>query len=355
MKLFIPGPVDVRQEVLDQLSKPIISHRSQGISTLQTSIEKNLKLLMNTQNSIVVSSSSGTGAMEMALRSLTLKKALILSNGAFGDRFYEIALHNQIPADLLRFDDGKPIDIPTFEAKLQENAYDTITITHNETSTSVMNNLEALSQVYKSHPELLVILDTVSSLGGVTLNIDAYDIDVCVSASQKAIGLPPGLSFVSLSPKAIQRLQKIGHRGYYLDLKRVYDLHVSKQQYPSTPTISLMYALDYQLNYMIHVEGLQNRFNRHLELAHYTRTWAKKYFKLLALDGYQSHTVTAIIKPDHLDNDYLKSELKKRGYVFSDGYGQLKGTSFRVAHMADRSLEELKDYLKAIETIWQLS
>lgn len=355
MKLFIPGPVDVRQDVLDQLSKPIISHRSQLISNLQTSIEANLKLIMETKNSIVISSSSGTGAMEMALRSLTLKRALILSNGAFGDRFYEISTHNQIPADLLRFDDGKPIDIVTFEAKLKENSYDTITITHNETSTSIMNNLEELSQVYKKYPDILVILDTVSSLGGVSIKVDHYDIDVCVSASQKAIGLPPGLSFVSLSQKAINRLHQIGHRGYYLDLKRVYDLHVSKHQYPSTPTVSLMYALDYQLNYIIHKEGLQNRFNRHLELANYTREWAKKHFKLFALDGYQSQTVTAIIKPDHLDNDYLKNELKKLGYVFSDGYGVLKGTSFRVAHMADRSFEELKDYLKAIETIWQLS
>jgi aspartate aminotransferase-like enzyme len=187
MKLFIPGPVDVRQDVLDQLSKPIISHRSQLISNLQTSIETNLKLIMETKNSIVISSSSGTGAMEMALRSLTLKRALILSNGAFGDRFYEIATHNQIPAELLRFDDGQPIDIVTFEAKLNENLYDTITITHNETSTSIMNNLEELSQVYKKYPDILVILDTVSSLGGVSIKVDHYDIDVCVSASQKAI------------------------------------------------------------------------------------------------------------------------------------------------------------------------
>ena len=355
MKLFIPGPVDVREDVLEQLSKPLISHRGKEISTLQNNIISKLKIVMGTKNDIVISSSSGTGSMEMALRSLTLKKALVISNGSFGDRFYEIAKYNHIDADLHRFFDGEAINAEILDKLLETNQYDTITITHNETSTSVMNNLEQLSIIWKKHPEIIVILDTVSSLGGVKIDVDHYHIDACVSASQKALGLPPGLSFISLSQKAVQRMEQVGYKGYYLDLKRVYEVAQSKSQYPSTPTISLMYALDYQLDFILNKEGLENRFDRHLELATYTRNWGRKYFELLVADGYQSNTVTTIRNIHHYDMTYLKEELKKSGYLFSDGYGKLKSETFRIAHMADRSLAELKAYLTRIEEIWQLS
>ncbi len=355
MKLFIPGPVDVREDILKQLSKPLISHRGKEISSLQNNITAKLKIVMGTENDIIISSSSGTGSMEMALRSLTLKKALIISNGSFGDRFYEIAKYNHIDADLHRFFDGEAINSEILDKLLETDQYDTITVTHNETSTSVMNNLEQLSAVWKKYPKILVILDTVSSLGGVKIDVDHYNIDACVSASQKALGLPPGISFISLSQKAIQRMEQVGYKGYYLDLKRVYEMAQSKNQYPSTPTISLMFALDYQLDYILNEEGLENRFNRHLELAKYTRNWGKKYFELLVKDGFQSHTVTTIKNIHNYDMSYLKEELKKSGYLFSEGYGKLKSETFRIAHMADRTLTELKEYLARIEEIWQLS
>lgn len=355
MKLFIPGPVDVRADVLQVMSKQMMSHRSEDISILQNSITSKLKRVMGTSNDIVISSSSGTGSMEMALKSLTLKKALVISNGAFGDRFYEIAKFNQIDADYHRFEDGKAIDRDILESLLETQQYDTLTITHNETSTGVMNNLDELDVVLKKFPDVLVILDTVSSLGGTNIQIDQYHIDVCVSASQKALGLPPGLSFISLSKKAIKRLENVPSRGYYLNLKRVYDLAKKKSQYPSTPTISIMYALNYQLDYIIEKEGLNHRYQRHLELAQFTRAWAKKHFDLLVEEGYQSNTVTTVINCHQYDMIHLKNELKKSGYIFSEGYGKLKSHTFRIAHMADRTLDELKEYLKRIEEIWQLS
>jgi len=354
MKLFIPGPVDVRAEVLEQLSSPLISHRGDEISKLQMSIISKLKQIMKTENDIVISSSSGTGSMEMALRSLTLNRALIISNGAFGDRFYEIAKYNHIDADLHRFNDGSPVDSNILESLLKTNLYDTLTITHNETSTSVMNNLNELSHIWKQFPELVVILDTVSSLGGTQIDVDIHGIDACVSASQKALGLPPGLSFISLSQKAINRMNQIGYKGYYLDLKRVFEMSKLKNQYPSTPTISIMYALDYQLNYILNIEGLENRYHRHLELASYVRNWATKHFELLVEDGYRSNTVTTIKNVKHLDMAFLKKELANKGYLFSNGYGKLKSETFRIAHMGDRTIEELKKYLNLIEEIWQL-
>ncbi|HBD73998.1 MAG TPA: aminotransferase [Acholeplasmataceae bacterium] len=355
MKLFIPGPVDVRADVLQVMSKQMMSHRSEDISILQNSITSKLKRVMGTSNDIVISSSSGTGSMEMALKSLTLKKALVISNGAFGDRFFEIAKFNQIDADYHRFEDGKAIDPDILESLLKTHQYDTLTITHNETSTGVMNDLNELDVVLKKFPDVLVILDTVSSLGGTSIQIDQYHIDVCVSASQKALGLPPGLSFISLSKEAIKRLEDVPSRGYYLNLKRVYDLAQKKNQYPSTPTISIMYALDYQLDYIIEKEGLINRYQRHLELAKFTRAWAKKHFDLLVEEGYQSNTLTTVINCHNYNMTYLKDELKKSGYIFSEGYGKLKSHTFRIAHMGDRTLDELKEYLKRIEEIWQLS
>ncbi len=351
MKLFIPGPVDVRQEVLDAMRQPQMSHRSKDISLLQARIEENLQKLFFTKNTVLLSSSSGTGAMEMVLRSLTVKKAAVFSCGAFGDRFHEIALYNGIDADYYRFEDGKPIDMNVFEEALKKGVYDTITITHNETSTGVMNDLKALSRIYKKYPEVMVIVDTVSSFGGVKISVDDLQIDACVASTQKALGVPPGLAVMSVSDKAIKRFNEIGYRGFYLDLKRVYERHVKSHQYPSTPNTAVMHALDCQLHYIVHVEGIENRFKRHQELANYTRDWVEKHFDCFAEAGYRSDTITSVKNTKGLDLDKVKQALKEKGYVFSQGYGKHKQTAFRIPHMADRTLDELKAYLKEIESL----
>ncbi len=351
MKLFIPGPVDVRPEVLDALRHEQISHRSKDISILQARIESNLQKIWYTKNAVLLSSSSGTGAMEMALRSLTKKKAAVFSCGAFGDRFYEIATYNALDVDFYRFDDGKPIDLNVFEEVLNKGIYDTITVTHNETSTGVMNDLDSLSKIWGKHPEVVVIVDAVSSFAGVKIPVDDLKIDVCVASSQKALGLPPGLAVLSASDKAVKRMNEIGYRGYYLDLKRVYEKHIQSHQYPTTPNTALMHALDVQLDYIVNVEGIENRFKRHKELAEYTRDWVNKHFECFAEEGYRSDTVTSVINSKGLDLDDVKATLKAKGYIFSQGYGKYKQRAFRIPHMADRTLDDLKAYLKEIESL----
>jgi len=355
MKLFIPGPVDVRDDVLKAMATPMIGHRTKDISLLQQNIESYLQVIMFTKNTVLLSTSSGTGAMEMAVRGLSKKKLAVFSIGAFGDRFYEIARDNGMSCDRFGCEYGHPIDSQVFEETLKKGLHDTITITHNETSTGVMNDLETLSTIWKKYPEVVVIVDAVSSLGGVKIEVDKLGIDVLVSASQKALGLPPGLAVLSVSQKAINRMKEVPHQGHYLSLNHVYEKHIKNFQYPTTPNISLMQALYVQLKYIIEVEGLENRFKRHLALASETRAWAKKHFSLFAKEGYESETVTTILNTKQLDTKMLAEKLFEKGYVFADGYGSYKGKTFRIGHMGDRTMETLKQYLLEIERLWQKS
>ena len=353
MKLFIPGPVDVSKDSLEALTHPQISHRSQTVTNLQYSIETYLQKMFLTNSRILLSTSSGTGGMEMAIRSLTKKKVAVFSVGAFGDRFYEIAIHNNIEANLFKSEEGMPIDHALFEETLKSGLYDTITITHNETSTGVMNDIESLSKMYKKYPDIIVILDTVSSFGGIEIPLDKWGIDCCITATQKALALPPGLSIISVSDKAYIRMKDVGHKGYYLDLKRVYEMHIKNGQYPSTPNTALMHALAYKLKEITEVEGIDVRYERHRMLAEYTRNWALKNFSLFAHNNHLSQTVTAVRYPHTLDISKLKSHLKDKGYVFSTGYGELSSYTFRIAHMGDLTLDDLKMYLKEITTYVQ--
>jgi aspartate aminotransferase-like enzyme len=348
MKLFIPGPVDVSDDTLEVLKTKQISHRSQQITNLQYEIEKYLQKVFSSKSRMVLSTSSGTGGMEMSIRSLTLKKVACFSVGAFGDRFYEIAVSNGIDATLFKSEEGKAIDLKQFEETLKSGLYDTITITHNETSTGIENDLETLSEIYKKYPDIVVIVDTITSFGGVDIPLDKWGIDASVTATQKALALPPGLSIISVSDKAYKRMCEVGHKGYYLDLKRVYEMHIKNGQYPSTPNTALMHALLYKLKQIVDIEGIENRFKRHRELASYTRTWAEAHFKLFADQNHLSQTVTTVSYPKAMDINKLKSHLKDKGYVFSTGYGELSSHTFRIAHMGDLTLADLDEYLKEI-------
>ena len=230
MKLFIPGPVDVSDDTLEVLKTKQISHRSERITDLQYEIETYLQKVFSSKSRMVLSTSSSIGGMAIAIRSLALKKVACISVGAFGDRFYEIAIHNGIDATLIKSEEGKAIDIKQFEDTLKSGLYYTITITHNDTSTGIENDLESLSEIYKKYPDIVVILDTVSSFGGVDIPLDKWGIDACVTVTQKALALPPGLSIISVSDKAYKRMCEVGHKGYYLDLKRVHEMHIKNGQ-----------------------------------------------------------------------------------------------------------------------------
>lgn len=353
-KLFIPGPVEVRADVLEKMSSAMIGHRSKEASALQRRISDKLRQLFYTQEAILLSTSSGSGLMEGAIRSCTLKRAAVFSVGAFGKRWYEMAAGNNVPADLFESEWGSATTPEMIEEVLSTGKYDLITITHNETSTGLMNPLPAIAEAVKHYPEVVFCVDAVSSAGGSKIEVDALGIDICITSTQKALGLPPGMAVCTFSHKAIERARQVPYRGYYLDLLALYDYIQKKDfQYPSTPSLSHMFALDYQLESIL-AEGLEERFARHLEMAQYVRAWAQKYFALFADERYLSNTLTTVTNSRAIDVSALNRELGLRGYQISNGYGKLKDKTFRIAHMADCTLDEVKDLIANINDILKL-
>ena len=350
-KLFIPGPIEVKEDILSKMAMPMIGHRSKEASNLQRDISNNLRKLFYTENEILLSTSSGSGLMEAAVRCCTKERAAIFSIGSFGDRWHEMAVSNGINADLFKSELGSITSPEMVDQVLSTGKYDLVTITHNETSTGVMNPIDEISKVIKKYPQVIFCVDAVSSAAGVKIETDKLGIDICITSSQKALGLPPGLSICTISERAVEKARTVKNRGFYLDLVQLYDTIKKKDyQYPSTPNLSLMFALNYQLE-LIMEEGLENRFNRHLAMAEYTRNWAKKYFSLFPDEKYASVTLTTVKNTRHISVKELNEQLGKRGFVISNGYGNLKEKTFRIAHMADLTLEDVKELLLNIEDI----
>lgn len=350
-RLFIPGPVEVRPEVLEKMATPMIGHRSKDASQLQRRITEKLQQLFYTKEAILLSTSSGSGLMEGAVRSCTAKRAACFSVGAFGNRWFEMAQNNGVPADLYEVEWGKPTTPALVDEVLSTGRYDLITVTHNETSTGLMNPLEEIGEAVKKYPDVVFCLDAVSSMGGTKIEVDRCGVDICITSTQKALGLPPGMAVCSFSEKAIERARKVPNRGYYFDLLALYEYIQKKDhQYPSTPSLSHMFALDYQLDCILE-EGLEKRFARHIEMAENVRAWAKKNFELFAGEAYLSNTLTTITNTRNIDVAALNKELGQRGFQISNGYGKLKDKTFRIAHMADCTIQDIEELLRNIDDI----
>ncbi len=350
-KLFIPGPVEVREDVLQRMAAPMIGHRTKDASALQRGISEKLQKLMYTKSTILLSTSSGSGLMEGAVRSCTTKRAAMFSVGAFGDRWYKMATSNNVPADLFTSEPGKPTTPEMVDQALATGKYDLITITHNETSTGVMNPAEEIAQVMRRYPEVVWCMDAVSSMGGTKIDVDALGVDICITSTQKCLGLPPGMAICSFSEKAVAAAQKVQFRGTYLDLLELYSYILKKDyQYPSTPSLSHMFALDFQLDRIME-EGLENRFARHLQMAKIVRAWAKENFELFPEEKYASNTLTTVKNTRGISVGDLNKKLGEHGYMISNGYGDLKEKTFRIAHMADATSDEINTLLALIDRL----
>ncbi|MBS4537234.1 alanine--glyoxylate aminotransferase family protein [Clostridium sp. D2Q-11] len=350
-KLFIPGPVDVKEDVLQKMATAMIGHRTKDASKLQRDISEKMMKLFYTENQVLLSTSSGSGLMEAAVRSCTNKRAAVFAVGAFGKRWYDMAIANNVPADLFEVEWGTPTLPEQVEEVLKTGKYDVVTVTHNETSTGIMNPVGEIGEVVKKYPEVIFCVDTVSSAAGAKIEVDKWGIDVCITSTQKALALPPGLAICTISQKAYEAAKKVENRGYYLDLVKLYDYIQKKDhQYPSTPSLSHMFALDYQLDKIL-AEGLDNRFKRHEEMANYVREWANKHFEVLPEEKYASNTLTNIKNTKDISVKELNERLAMRGYTISNGYGKLKDKTFRIAHMGETTLPEIKELLSNIEDI----
>jgi len=348
-KLFTPGPTNVKEDVLQKMATPMISHRTKETSKLQKDISNKIRKLMYTKNEILLSSSSACGLMEGAIRSCTRKRAAVFSCGVFGNQWYQMAMTNNIPCDKFEVEWGKPITKEIVRSTLATGRYNLITVTHNETSTGVMNPIEEIAEVVKNYPDVVFCLDTVSSLGGVKIGVDKLGVDICLASTQKCLSLPPGFSVCSISEKAVEAAKKVKFRGSYFDLLRLYNWVKEKDyQYPSTPSLPHMFALDYQLD-KIFEEGLENRFLRHIRVANYVRNWVKNNFALFAEEKYASNTVTCVENTKSIDVDELNKALGEKGYIISNGLEKIKDRTFRIGHMGESTLSDLTELLSTIK------
>jgi len=349
-RLFIPGPTEVMEEILDVMKTPMIGHRSKEFSELYDSVIPKVKKVFYTEKKVFLSTSSATGLMEGAIRNCVKERALNLVCGAFSKRWHQITKANGKEAEVVEVEWGKAIQPEMVKEALSTGKYDAVTLVHNETSTGVMNPIYEIAEVMKEFPDVSFLVDAVSSMVGVKIEVDKLGVDVCLAGVQKAFALPPGLAICSVSEKALKKAESIPNRGYYFDFLTFLKYDEDKHQTPTTPVISLIFALDKQLNRFLE-EGLENRFARHLEMANFVRDWTRKYFAFFPDEKYLSNTLTAIKNTRGISVADLNKELAKKGAMISNGYGKLKEQSFRIAHMGDLTLDDMKWLLSTIGEI----
>ena len=348
--MFVPGPVDVDPEVLAAQDQPMIPHRSKEFEEIFRRSAEKAKPLFGTQNRVFISTSSGTGLQEAAIRNLAKQDVLSCVNGAFGNRWYAVAVSNGKNTTKLDFPWNSPIDADKVADAVREKHYEVITIVHNETSTGMENPVaEVAAAVRAVSPDTLICVDAVSSLGGVKIEADAWGVDMVLASSQKCLALPPGLSLACVSDRAMAYAEEVPNRGWYFDLLQL-EKHRIKDSTPATPAVSLIYALDVQLDRIL-AEGLENRFTRHAAMAQQVRDWAiAKGFGLYAPEGYRSKTVTTVENRLEIDIAELNSYLLEQGMRIANGYGQLKNKTFRIAHMGETQPADIDLLLKAFDT-----
>jgi len=351
-KLFTPGPSEVRTEILQAMSAPQIHHRSKEFSQLYAELQPKLQKLLYTQNPVLLFTSSSTGAMESAVINGVKKKCLNLVNGAFSKRWHKITEMNGIPCDTISLDWDKAIKPEMVDEKLSTGEYDAVTLVFNETSTGMMNPLEEIAEVVKKYPDVLFFVDAVSAMGGAKIEVDKLGIDMCLAGVQKCFALPSGIAVASVSERLLKRAEEV-NRGYYFNLPLMYKYHL-KNQTRVTPAISQIIALNAQMDYILNEEGLENRFARHEKMAKIVQDWARKYFDIYPEKGYESKTLTCIKNTRNISVSKLNEELAKYHMVISNGYGDLKEKTFRIAHMGDLQVQDIYGLLDVIGDILDL-
>lgn len=311
--------------------------------------EKIMRKLFFTQYRVFITASSGTGLQEAAVRNFVSGKMLSCVNGAFGKRWFSVAEGNGKNADRLETDWNQPITAELVAEAVDGKGYDIITIVHNETSTGLMNPVEEVAAaVKKVSPETLVCVDAVSSLAGARLEMDAWGLDMVLTSAQKCLALPPGLGFAAVSDRAMQKAETVANRGWYFDFPRL-EKHRIANSTPATPAVSLIFALDVQLDRIL-AEGLENRFERHSAMASRVQSWAlDRGLKLYAPEGFRSQTVTTIAHDGEIDYASLNAFLVERGMSIANGYGDLKGKTIRIGHMGETTLADIEDLLQVLD------
>lgn len=353
VNLRIPGPTPCPEEVREAMSRQMINHRGREFSDLFSRVTRDLKAVFQTQNDLLIFTSSGTGGVEAAVvNTLSPKQRVLgLSCGYFGDRFADIAVSYGANVVRLRAPSGFGVDTDAVEsALLRDPAIEAVLVVHNETSTGVTQNLEAIAQIVKKF-DVLLLVDAVSSMGAIPVKTDAWGLDVVVTASQKGFNVPPGLAFVSVSERAWQAHERARMSRFYFDFTNA-KTSALKGQTPWTPAVSNLFALDVALAKMLH-EGLEGIYGKHRWIASYTREQARRIgFRPFAEDRYASPVITSLELPKDVHAKQLIHALEDDyGIVIAGGQGELEGKIIRVAHLGWVSTQEIDETFEAIKKI----
>jgi len=352
--MFVPGPVDVAPEVLQAMTKPMLPHRSKEYEEIHRRAAEKAQKLFYTQYRVFLGTHSGSGMQEAGIRNFANRDILCCTNGAFSERWYQCAIANGKQADRLDCEWGKAIQPDMLWDALKKKHYESIAIVHNETSTGVENPVEALCQVIREiSPDTIIMVDAVSSLGGVKIEMDKLGIDFLLTSSQKCIALPPGLSLAGTSDRALKKAESVENRGWYFDLLLM-EKHRLKDSTPMTPVLPLIYALDFQLE-RIFTEGLEARFQRHTAMSQKVYSWMESHdLKPYPADNCRSRTVATINNDKNWAIGDLNKFLMQKGMRIANGYGAIKDVTFRIATMGETSLADVDALLSALEEYLQL-
>jgi len=351
--LMIPGPTPVPDAVLEAIARHPIGHRTADFSKLLREVVTELKWLGQSNHDVFVLTSSGTGAMESAIANTVNAgdKVLSLVCGVFGERWAKIAEAYGAQVERLTVAPGQPISVAAVKAKLDaDKSIKAVTITHNETSTGVINDLQGIADAVRKHGAISIV-DAVTSFGACDLPIDKWGVDVLVTGSQKALMLPPGLGFVFVSPRAWEAHTRCKTPRYYFDFAK-YRKSLEQDTTPFTPNVSFIVGMQAALKLMKE-EGLENIYKRHLHLKKVLRDGLSQLgLKPFVSDEHASPTITAILPPEGKTVDSIRKALKERYRILvADGQEELKGKIFRIGHMGYVFERDIIMTLAALESV----
>ena len=355
-RFFLPGPTEVRREVLDAMTGPMIGHRTPEMEALMERIQPGLKHTFRTTRPVYVAPSSGTGMMEMAIRNVAQRRVLGLVNGAFSERFAKIAERSGLEVERVMVEWGENHTPDMLDRALAAGGFDTVTVCHSETSTGVLNPIRELAAVAHRHGTMICV-DTVSSMAGAPVETDAWGLDFVATGSQKAFALPPGIAFATAQAPVLERAEASATRGLYFDVL-AFEKNLEKRQTPNTPAVPLMYAAAIQMEAILE-EGIENRWHRHRQMAERTYGWVDELrddgieLGILAPEGYRSPTVTCVTVPPGIRATQVCGALRSRGWVIAPGYGTMRDAMIRIGHMGDHTLRELDTLLDVLTEVFQ--
>jgi aspartate aminotransferase-like enzyme len=351
-RFFLPGPTEVRPEILQTLSQPMIGHRGAGMQELMHRVTARLGPLFGTKRPVHVITGSGTSALELAIRGGTQRRVLSVVHGDFGERFARMVEACGRSVERLKCEPGQVVELDRIRDALRNGAYDAVLLTHSETGTGALADVAGVAAIMRQHEGCLLLVDGVSSVGAVSCRLDDWGVDALVTASQKAFALPPGLGFAAVSERLVERARKTPDRGIYLDVLKFEDA-TPKGQSPTTPAISLLFALDRQLA-DIEAETVAGRVARHTAMANTCWDWAERVGHELGVEiivdrAHRSPSVSCF-RSRETPATILK-RVRERGYQMGGGQPPLKDSTFRIGHMGDHTVRGVTGLLEVLEQV----